>query len=117
MSGRPSNSGVANLSERELTHDPDVVFIEFAVNDSFIVYEPNDVDYDITPRKSSDNLEAMIDAIRAARSDCDIILPTMNPTWNTPDGGQSGSIRPNFAAYYQGHRDVTPARGLTIVNN
>ena len=117
MSGRASNSGVANLSERVLAHNPDVVFLEFAINDSFTAYATTDIDYNITPRKSIDNLEAMIDAIRAARPDCEIILQTMNPAWNAPNGNQSGSIRPNIATYYQGYRDVAADRGLTIVDN
>ena len=117
LSGKASNSGVANLAEEVLAESPDAVFIEFAMNDAFTAYEPGDIDLGITPAQSQANLNSMIDSILGQNPDCEIILQTMNPAWDAPNGNQSGSKRPNLATYYQGYRDVAQTRGLAIVDN
>lgn len=66
-SGMESDWGVANLQTRVLDHNPDVVFIEFSVNDS--------VDrFNLTLARANANLLSMIDGIKAAgrivRSSC-----------------------------------------------
>src|SRR6185312_2941452 len=94
LSGKASNSGVANLQSSVLAAAPDAVFIEFGMNDAFTDYPSGDIDKDITPAQSKANLNAMIDAILAARPNCEIVLQTMNPAWNAPNGNQSGSKRP-----------------------
>ncbi|MGI6301727.1 MAG: SGNH/GDSL hydrolase family protein [Verrucomicrobiota bacterium] len=50
---------------------PDVVFIEFAVNDAF-------AGYGISPQAGRANLETMIDRLQQALPDSEIILQTMN---------------------------------------
>ena len=117
MSGKASNSGVANLASGVLSAAPDAVFIEFATNDSFMAYSVSDFDHNISPAQSQANLNTMIDAIKAQNADCEIILQTMNPAWDAPNGNQSGSKRPNLATYFQGYRDVAAIRELTIVDN
>ena len=90
-----------------LAQGPDVLFIEFAMNDA---YTP----YGITTQMSKDNLQAMIDRIHtwsAGRSKpVDIIVQTTN---NEPNTG----VRPNLAAYYQGYRDVAAANGVLLIDH
>lgn len=117
MSGDASNTGVTNLNSKVIAHHPDTVFIEFATNDSFTAYATNDADYNITPQKSKDNLSTMIDAILADNPQTEIILQTMNPAWDAPNGNQSGSKRPNLPDYFQGYRDVAAARNLLLIDN
>jgi lysophospholipase L1-like esterase len=116
MGGKASNTGVANLQSRVLAHFPDAVFIEFAINDA-APFPSNDPDYGITPEKSRQNLNTMIDAILAARPSCEIFIQTMNPPWDAPNGNQSGSRRPRIAEYYEGYRQVAAARGLLLIDH
>jgi acyl-CoA thioesterase-1 len=117
LSGKASNSGVANLSSMVLSQNPDAVFIEFGMNDAFTAYPMGDIDKDITPTQSKANLNSMIDSILAARPNCEVVLQTMNPAWDASNGNQSGTIRPNLDTYYQGYREVASQRGLRIVDN
>ncbi len=116
MGGKASNTGVANLQSRVLTHLPDAVFIEFAINDA-APYPRYDIDYNITPEKSRANLNAIIDAILAARPSCEIFIQTMNPPWDAPNGNQSASKRPRVAEYYEGYRQVAAERGLLLIDH
>jgi lysophospholipase L1-like esterase len=90
-----------------LTQNPDVVFIEFAMNDAYTAYG-------ITPQMSKDNLQAMIDRINTWSAGhgkpVDIIVQTTN---NEPNTG----ARPNLSAYYQGYRDVATANGLLLIDH
>ncbi|MBX3433654.1 MAG: hypothetical protein KF847_10070 [Pirellulales bacterium] len=117
QSGKASNTGVAMLQAAVLAHSPDAVFIEFAMNDSFTAYATTDLDYDISPAESKFNLSSMIDSIQSARPSAEVILQTMNPTWNAPNGNGSATKRPQLATYYQGYRDFAAERGLLLVDN
>jgi lysophospholipase L1-like esterase len=117
QSGKASNTGVASLPSAVLAKNPDAVFIEFGMNDAFTAYEPTDVDYDITPAESKANLNAMIDSILAQNPDAQVILQTMNPSWDAPNGNGSATKRPQLAQYYQGYREVAADRGLLLVDH
>ena len=81
-SGMESDWGVANLQTRVLDQNPDVVFIEFSVNDS--------VDrFNLTLARANANLAPMMNGIKAARPECEIILQVMNPVI-TPFSPPSG---------------------------
>jgi lysophospholipase L1-like esterase len=115
LSGKNSAEGLAQLQAKVLAHQPDTVFLEFAVNDAFLYS-------DGTPQLSVDqaqaNLLAMIDAIRAQNPQAEIILQTMNPVWDSPSGSnQSATLRPNLAAYYEMYRSVAAARGLMLIDH
>lgn len=115
LSGKNSADGLAQLRTRVLDHQPDTVFIEFAMNDAFRYS-------DGTPSLSVDeakaNLVAMIEAIRASDPDTEIILQTMNTVWDSPTGSnQSASLRPDLAAYYQMYREVAAGFGLTLIDH
>lgn len=107
IGGSNSFSGLSPQLPNALAHNPDAIFIEFAVNDAW-------TSYDISPQTSKANLQTMIDEIRTWSADnhksVDIIVQTMN---NDP----SSSNRPNLASYYQGYRDVAAANGLLLIDN
>jgi tRNA-Thr(GGU) m(6)t(6)A37 methyltransferase TsaA len=100
--------GLDRLTEA-IACDPDVVFIEFAVNDAFAGYE-------ITKESSRANLETIIQGLLEADPNTEIILQTMNPAMDT-DGRSSASDRPDLAAYYQGYRDVAEDRSLLLIDH
>jgi lysophospholipase L1-like esterase len=117
QSGKASNTGVAKLSSLVLAKQPDAVFIEFGMNDAFTAYEPGEIDCDITPAESRANLNAMIDAVLAENPNAQVILQTMNPSWNAPNGNGSATKRPHLPQYYEGYRDVAADRGLLLIDH
>ena len=117
QSGKASSTGVASLPAAVLAKNPDAVFIEFGMNDAFTAYEPSDIDYDITLAESKANLNAMIDSILGQNPYAQVILQTMNPSWDAPNGNGSATKRPQLARYYQGYREVAADRGLLVVDH
>jgi acyl-CoA thioesterase I len=105
QSGMWSAWGVEHLEERVLRRKPDLVLIEFAINDAHVPYN--------TPVDAARrNLETMIDRILAARADTEIVLMTMNTCV-----GPAREVRPQLDAYYQMYRDVAAARNLSLVDH
>lgn len=103
--GANSEWGVNSLEQKVLSHQPDTVFIEFAVNDAVSKRKTN-VEY---ARK---NLEQLIDRILKANPDTEIILQVMNvPVGHTRTG------RPNLDAYNQMYRNVAKDRGLLLIDH
>lgn len=100
-------SGLGVQLPAALTHNPDAIFIEFAINDA-------STDVKISLDESKQNLQTMIDRINtwaAAKSKTvDIIIQTMS---NDPLSG----LRPELAAYEQGYRDVAKANGLLLIDH
>jgi lysophospholipase L1-like esterase len=110
ISGNPqANSGLGKL-DAVIAHKPDVVFIEFGVNDAYLPYN-------ISLEESKKNLNTMIDKILAANPATEIILQTMNSVTDHATFGLHATVRPQVAAYYQGYRDVAKARGLLVVDH
>jgi len=107
-SGMHSRWGIENLDARVLAHAPDVVFIEFSVNDACARFE-------ISVEEANRNLESMIDRIRAAYPECEVILQVMNPVLDRP-AGHSGH-RPHLAAYQDGYRQIGRTRGLLVIDH
>lgn len=115
LSGKNSATGLSQLSTKVLAHNPDIVFIEFAMNDAFLY---SDGTPQLSVAQAQANLIAIIDAIQAQNPAVEIILQTMNSVWNSPTGSnQSATLRPNLAAYYQMYRDVATARGLMLIDH
>jgi len=106
--GPGDQSGLAVLP-KVIAHQPDVVFIEFAINDAYLPYN-------ISVANSQNNVGTMIEAILAARPKAEVILQTMNSIKDKPDIKHS-SVRPELPAYYQGYRDVAKKRKLLLVDN
>jgi lysophospholipase L1-like esterase len=100
-------SGLDVQLAKALAHNPDAIFIEFAMNDAYTTYG-------ISVDMSKENLQAMIDQINAWGSEhgksVDIVVQTMN---NEPNSG----LRPNLPSYYQGYRDVAATNGLLLIDH
>lgn len=116
LSGFASNTGLARLPSRVLAHRPDTVLIEFSMNDAFD-YEPGHFDHGITPEKSRENLNLMIDAILEANPAAEIILQTMNPVRDVPGVRDGATKRPTLDAYYDVYRDIARVRGLRLLDH
>ncbi len=115
LSGKNSAEGLAQLQTKVLNHDPDTVFIEFAMNDAFL-YSDGTPSLSVSEAKA--NLETMIDSILQQNPQAEIILQTMNTVWNSPSGSnQSATLRPDLAAYYQMYRETAAARGLLLIDH
>lgn len=110
--GMHSDWGVENLKSRVLDKKPDLVFIEFSVNDAAT---KNDVPLE----KSAANLDQMVKAIRAQNPQAEIVLQTMNPAWDSPrnEAKKYGSDRPNLEAYYDVYRRYAREHGLPLVDH
>lgn len=103
----PALSGLATQLPAALARNPDVVLIEFSINDAF-----DRVGYQLTLQQSIDNLNTMIDAFRLQNSDVTIVLQTMNNP-----AGNPAIARPHIAAYYQAYREVATDRGLLLIDH
>ncbi len=115
LSGKNSAEGVAQLAVKVLAHNPDAVFIEFAVNDAFLY---SDGTPQLSVAQARTNWLSMIDTIRAQNPRVEIFLQTMNPAWDSPSGSNtSATLRPNLPAYYQMVRDVGAERGLLVIDH
>lgn len=111
MNGRSSWLGISELNTMVIAHNPNAVFIEFAVNDA---YDGSFGGYDLycTLDQSRDNLNTMIDTTLAALPNCEFIPMTMNiPT------GTAATMRAGLENYYEAYRQVARDRGLVYVDN
>lgn len=100
-----SRWGVENLYTKVIALKPDLVFIEFSMNDAFL-------DYGLTLEECRGNLENMIDRIRRARPSCEIVIMVMNPA-----RGKSAGFRPRLEEFNQVYRDVACDRGLGLIDH
>ncbi len=115
LSGKNSADGLAQLESRVLAHQPDTVFIEFAMNDAFLY---SDTALRLTVAQARTNLLAMIDAIKLHNPAAEIILQTMNTVWDSPAGSNaSATLRPHLAEYYAMYRKVASERGLLLIDH
>jgi len=103
--GRWSRWGVDNLQALVIDKHPDLVFIEFSINDANQMFAT-----DVT--QSRVYLETMIDRILAARKSCEIILMVMNPPT-----GHFLATRPAIEFYNQMYRNVAAERHLTLIDH
>ncbi|MEY4489571.1 MAG: hypothetical protein RIQ79_2079, partial [Verrucomicrobiota bacterium] len=112
QSGQHSNWGLANLEARVLSQKPDLVFLEFAVNDAA-------TKHGISAEKCRANLDTIVAALRAQNPRIDIVLQTMNPAWDSPVSAPKryAGDRPELAAYYAVYRDYARAHHLPLVDH
>lgn len=114
QSGKNSITGLAKLDEAVIAKKPDTVLIEFAVNDAVLFPDPKQR---VSIEDSGKNLETIIDRIKKALPDTEVMIQTMNPAWDSPKGNGSATKRPELAAYYEGYRKVAAKRGLTLIDH
>jgi acyl-CoA thioesterase-1 len=106
----PGKSGLDQVKKAASYH-PDVVFIEFAVNDSYIPYH-------ITVEESRKNLESIIDTMLESNPDIEIILQTMNLVIDVPELEKSHSTdRAELPEYLKMYRKVAKERKLLLVDH
>ncbi|MBS0205507.1 MAG: SGNH/GDSL hydrolase family protein [Planctomycetes bacterium] len=103
--GQWSTWGVKNLDERVIAKQPDVVLIEFSINDAFLPYQTSVDD-------ARANLTHMIDRIHAVRPQCEVILMVMNPPI-----GEHLERRPKIADYEQMYRDFAAKKKLRLIDH
>ncbi|MCM8532234.1 MAG: SGNH/GDSL hydrolase family protein [Lentisphaeraceae bacterium] len=106
-SGKDSNWGLANLEKKVLKHKPDVVFIEFGMNDAVTRFKN-------TKETVEHNIELMITRIQKSFSNCEIILATMNPAFH-PDGHRSN--RKALNDYYEIYRELAETHNLPLIDH
>lgn len=105
-SGFGVNNGLGSQLPLMLGDNPDVVFIEFAVNDALTTSG-------ISVAQSTANLNSMVSQLQANNPDIYIILQTMNIT----SVADEAANRPNQAAYQQATRDVAAAHDLLLIEH
>lgn len=103
--GMWSTWGVQNLEDSVVSKNPDVVIIEFGINDAHEKYKTS-------PIVAKLNLEYMINRIRLKNPSCEIILQVMNMPI-----GQSAGFRPNLIAYYDMYRKVAKKQKLLLIDH
>ena len=110
--GMHSDWGVENLQERVLSKKPDLVFIEFSMNDAA-------TQNNVSMEKSQANLDNMVGALRKQNPQVDIVLQTMDVAWDSPKTPEKkyGSQRPNLEAYYEVYRRYAHEHDLPLVDN
>lgn len=90
---------------------PDVVFIEFAVNDAYIPYN-------ISLNDSRKNLESMIHSLKEANAEVEIVLQTMNVVIDMPELNlTSSSQRPKLFKYIKMNKRVAKKFKLQIIDH
>jgi acyl-CoA thioesterase-1 len=103
--GMWSTWGVQHLEDSVIHKEPDVVIIEFAINDAFYKYNTS-------VEVARLNLEYMIDRIHLSDESCEIILQVMNMPV-----GKSAQYRPELDRYYNMYREVARERGLLLIDH
>lgn len=103
-SGAGSDWGVQSVAS-VVEADPDVVLVEFSVNDAAI-HRGGGFD------KSRDNIRAIVGAIRERRPDARIFLMAMNPA-----SGWRKLIRPYLNAYYDSYRPLSQQLGVGFIDH
>jgi lysophospholipase L1-like esterase len=110
----PGRYGLLQLSDVLANENPDVIFIEFAINDAFLPYN-------ISQQASEENLQTMIDQIhewakkqnQGQGKKVDIIVQTMNNCIK-----DHADKRPNLEQYYEGYKKVAKRnRDVLFVDN
>ncbi|WP_052573350.1 GDSL-type esterase/lipase family protein [Haloferula sp. BvORR071] len=107
-SGMASDYGIANLATQVIAAAPDVVFLEFSINDAV-------ARLDIPVSKARANLEGMISGIQTALPKCEIILQVLNPVTGRPEG--DAGWRPLLPYYEQVYRDAAAAHDFILADH
>ena len=104
MAGQTSAWGLANLQGHVLAYHPDVVFLEFSMNDATW----------LTLAQAAQNTIAMIDDIRAENPAAQIFLTTNNEP--TATAVTANPAVGNVDAYYQQYRQIAAEMHVGLVD-
>jgi len=99
-----SDWALENLHDRVLAAAPDVLFLEFAVNDAMLTYR-------LSPAACRRNLKFILDCMQKVRPGCECILMTTNPCVD-----EHSEWRPRLSEYYELYREVARERGLRLLD-
>jgi acyl-CoA thioesterase I len=88
-----------------LAYEPDLVLIEFAINDAYLKHL-------VTPLESRRNHRALIRRLRRERPDAAILLATMSPA----HGWKRWLLRPFLERHFAGYRRLSRAEGVGLVD-
>ena len=106
--GQSSAWGAAHVDSNVIAHRPDVVFVEFAINDAVVRFH-------LSLEQVRANVAHILDRIATALPDCEVILQVMNPAVGHPPG--HSSERHDQDAYQQIYRDAARDRGLLLIDH
>lgn len=106
--GQHSGWGAAHVDSAVIALKPDVVFIEFAINDAVTRF---DLSLDTVRR----NVDTVLDRIATVLPACEVILQIMNPAFGKAEG--ESAHRRNQDAYQQIYRDAAKRRGFLLVDH
>lgn len=100
-----STWGVQHLDERVLAKNPDMVMIEFGMNDAYLPYKTS-------LEVCRINVEYMIDRIREANPQCEIVLQVMNMPIR-----EHLEQRPHINDYYELYRKIARKRKVKLIDH
>ncbi len=103
--GKWSVWGVKNFEDSVIAKKPDVVLIEFGINDAFS-------EYNTSVALAKLNLIYMIDRLLLFNDSCDVFLQVMNMPI-----GKSASYRPNLEEYYTMYRQVAKEKNIRLIDH
>lgn len=100
-----SGWGVQNFAERVIAKQPDMVMIEFSINDAYLPYKTS-------VAQARSNLVGMVEQILQARPACEVVLMVMNPTI-----AEHLERRPQLPEYNEMVREVARERKLLLIDH
>lgn len=109
--GENSDWGLANVQAKVAGHKPDLVLIEFAVNDAHERFET------ITPERAWQNLDGIVSTIRGANTQAEVVLQIMNEPWDAPNDKRCHSARPLLARYNENYRRYAAQHALPLLDH
>jgi|GEM_PF-2039900 len=107
-SGQHSDWGLSHFKARVLDLKPDVLFLEFAVNDAVERFH-------IPEERVRSNIETMITQVQAAYPEVEIVLQVTNPVIDRPKG-HSGH-RPNLKKLFMMVRDIAKKHSTLLIDH
>lgn len=118
LAGFASRTGLKQVDEKVIRHNPNTVLMEWAINDAHDYHhEPGAFDQGISQQESRDNLQQLIQSVQSAINNVEIILWTTNRTVDVEGSVMRGaSARPDLIGYYQGVQEVSSARRLRLID-
>jgi acyl-CoA thioesterase I len=108
-SGVNSGWGLAHVKANVVAKNPDLVFVEFGINDAHVKFT-------LTPEKARANLDGIIAAIRAGNPKADIVLQTMNVAVDV-NGKTAGTDRPLLDAFYGNYTACAAQEKLPLLDH
>ncbi len=103
--GKWSTWGVQNLEDSVIKKKPDVILIEFGMNDAYTATNTS-------LKLSLLNLNYIIDRVKLYNSKCEIILQVMNMPI-----GKAAENRPHLLAYNELYRTLAKKRNLLLIDH